>query len=47
LRHPAEIGVTELGHPVAAASKSCQHNFDRRRRNRMLLRHPLDEICVD
>jgi hypothetical protein len=46
LRHPAEIGVAELGHPAASAPESREHDFDSRGRHRMFLCHPLNEIGV-
>jgi hypothetical protein len=46
LRHPAEVGVAELGHPAASAPESREHDLHRRGRDRMLLRHPVDQIAV-
>ncbi len=46
LRHPAEVGVAELGHPAAPAPESREHDPRRRGRDRVLLRHPVDQIAV-
>jgi hypothetical protein len=46
LRHAAEVGVAELGHPAAAPPQSREHDLHRRGRDRMLLRHPVDQIAV-
>jgi hypothetical protein len=46
LRHSAEIGMAKLGHPAAAAAESSEHDLHRRRRHRMLLGHPVNQIVV-
>jgi hypothetical protein len=46
LRHPVEIGVTELRHLAASTPESREHYLRRRGRHRMLYRHPLDQIAV-
>jgi hypothetical protein len=42
LRHSAEIGVTELGHPTASVPESREHDLHRRGRHRMLFCHPVN-----
>jgi hypothetical protein len=38
--------VAELSHPAATVPKSREHNLHRRRRDRILLRHLVDQIAV-
>ena len=47
LRHPAEFGMTELGHAAASVPEGREYDFHCSRRNRVLLSHPLNEIAVD
>jgi hypothetical protein len=46
LRHSPEIGMAELGHPAASAPESREHELHGRRRDRVLLSHPLHQISV-
>jgi hypothetical protein len=46
LRHSAEIGVAELGHPAAFAPERGEHDMDCGGRHRMLLHHLLNQIAV-